>query len=52
MLWNTVKETLEIAGYPVEDLSKEFGVKSPKSNKNTGTSQKDPTSDQDGHGNA
>ena len=25
-LWNTVSEVLEIAGYPIEDLSKEFGV--------------------------
>lgn len=29
-LWNTVREMLEIAGYPVEDLVKEFGVKNPK----------------------
>ena len=26
-LWNTVKEVLEIAGYPVEDLADKFGVK-------------------------
>ena len=26
-LWNSVSELLEIAGYPVEDLAKEFGVK-------------------------
>ncbi|HEY7079595.1 MAG TPA: DNA polymerase domain-containing protein [Nitrososphaeraceae archaeon] len=26
-LWNSVGEILEIAGYPVKDLSKEFGVK-------------------------
>ena len=25
-LWNTVSEILEIAGYPVEDLAKDFGV--------------------------
>jgi hypothetical protein len=25
-LWNTVSEVLEIAGYSVEDLAKEFGV--------------------------
>jgi DNA polymerase I len=25
-LWNTVSEILEIAGYPVEELAKEFGV--------------------------
>jgi DNA polymerase elongation subunit (family B) len=25
-LWNTVKEVLEIAGYPVEDLANEFGL--------------------------
>ena len=29
-LWNTVREILEIAGYPVEDLAKEFGVKNPR----------------------
>jgi DNA polymerase elongation subunit (family B) len=40
-LWNTVKEILEIAGYPVEDLSKEFGVKNPKKSKS-----------KNGHGNA
>lgn len=26
-LWNTVREVLEIAGYPVEDLADKFGVK-------------------------
>jgi DNA polymerase I len=52
MLWNTVREILEIAGYPVHDLSKEFGVKNPKINKNTRTSQKKTTRDDDGHGNA
>ena len=30
MLWNTVREILDIAGYSVEDLSKEFGVKNSK----------------------
>jgi hypothetical protein len=30
MLWNTVREILEVAEYPVEDLAKEFGVKNPK----------------------
>lgn len=40
ILWNTVREILEIAGYPVQDLSKEFGVKNPKSNNNTRTNQK------------
>jgi DNA polymerase, archaea type len=52
-IWNTVREILEIAGYPVEELSKEFGVKNPKINKNPRTSQKKTTSDdEDGHGNA
>lgn len=41
-LWNTVREILEIAGYPVEDLAKEFGVKNLKKSKRTN----------DGHGNA
>lgn len=41
MLWNTVREILEIAGHPVEDLAKEFGVKNLKSERNM-----------DGHGNA
>jgi len=27
LLWNTIDEILEIAGYPVEELAKEFGVK-------------------------
>ena len=26
ILWNTISETLEIAGYPVEKLAKEFGM--------------------------
>ena len=51
-IWNTVREILEIAGYPVEDLSKEFDVKKgKKSNKNNNESEK-TTSDEDGHGNA
>jgi transposase-like protein len=25
-VWNTVVEVLQVAGYPVEDLAKEFGV--------------------------
>jgi DNA polymerase I len=29
-LWNTVREILEVAGYPVEDVAKEFGVKNQK----------------------
>jgi len=29
MLWNTVREILEVGGYPIEDLAKEVGVKSP-----------------------
>lgn len=33
MLWNTVREILEIAGYSVEDLAREFGVKNPKKNR-------------------
>jgi DNA polymerase, archaea type len=32
-LWNTVNEVLEIAGYPVEDLAKKFGVKMTSKNK-------------------
>ncbi|HJT47450.1 MAG TPA: DNA polymerase domain-containing protein [Nitrososphaeraceae archaeon] len=51
MLWNTVREILQIAGYPVHDLSKEFGVKNPKNNKNKNKSEK-TSSDEDGHGNA
>jgi DNA polymerase elongation subunit (family B) len=35
MLWNTVREVLEIAGYPIEDIAKEFGVKNPKSRRST-----------------
>jgi DNA polymerase elongation subunit (family B) len=50
MLWNTVREILEIAGYPVQDLSKEFGVKTPKKNKTR--SHKKMNDDADGHGNA
>ena len=49
MLWNTVKEILYIAGYSVEDLSNEFGVKNPK--KNNKKSEK-TMNDEDGHGNA
>jgi hypothetical protein len=49
MLWNTVKEILCIAGYSVEDLSNEFGVKNPK--KNNKKSEK-TMNDEDGHGNA
>lgn len=30
LLLNTINEILEIAGYPVEDLAKEFGIKSKK----------------------
>jgi DNA polymerase, archaea type len=42
MLWNTVREILEIAGYDVKDLAKEFGVKNQeRSKRNT-----------NGHGNA
>ncbi|HJT49028.1 MAG TPA: DNA polymerase domain-containing protein [Nitrososphaeraceae archaeon] len=48
-IWNTVREILEIAGYSVEDLSKEFGVKNP--NKKNNKSEK-ITRDEDGHGNA
>jgi hypothetical protein len=44
-LWNTVREILEIAGYLVEDLSKEFGVKNPKNKSKRSTNN-------DGHGNA
>lgn len=41
-LWNTVKEVLEIAGYPVEDLANEFGV----------LSSKTKSSKRNGHGDA
>ncbi len=44
-LWNTVREILEIAGYPVEDLAKEFGVK------NLNKKSKSQVTN-DGHGNA
>jgi DNA polymerase I len=44
MLWNTVREILEIAGYPVENLSKEFDVKNPKKPKRS--------TNYGGHGNA
>jgi hypothetical protein len=27
LLWNIVDEILEIAGYPVAELTKEFGIK-------------------------
>ena len=27
LLWNTVSEILQIAGYPVADLAREFGIK-------------------------
>jgi DNA polymerase elongation subunit (family B) len=30
LLWNTINEILEIAGYPVDDLAKEFGIKAKK----------------------
>jgi DNA polymerase, archaea type len=40
-LWKTVREILEIAGYPAEDLAKEFGVKNLNKSKSTS-----------GHGNA
>ena len=40
-LWNTVREVLEITGYPVEDLAKEFDVKNLKKSKSN-----------NGHGNA
>jgi hypothetical protein len=26
-MWNTISEILEIAGYPVAELSKQFGIK-------------------------
>jgi uncharacterized protein YaaR (DUF327 family) len=32
-VWNSVSEILEIAGYPVEDLAKKFGVKMISKNK-------------------
>jgi DNA polymerase, archaea type len=35
ILWNTVREILEIAGYPIEDLAKEFGVKNQKFKRST-----------------
>jgi hypothetical protein len=30
LLWNTIDEILEIAGYPVAELAKEFGIKAKK----------------------
>jgi hypothetical protein len=29
-MWNTVAEVLKVAGYSIEELSKEFGVTNPK----------------------
>jgi DNA polymerase I len=48
MLWNTVREILGIAGYPVQDLAKEFGVKIQRRT----TRGLKSTTDEDGHGNA
>lgn len=44
-LWNSVREILKIAGYPVEDLAKEFGVKNLKTTVKKSESK-------DGHSNA
>jgi DNA polymerase, archaea type len=50
MLWNTVREILEIIGYPVENLAKEFCVKNSK--KNNKKSEKSTNYVGSGHGNA
>lgn len=34
LLWNTIDEVLQIAGYPVEQLAKDFGVKLDRKNRN------------------
>jgi DNA polymerase elongation subunit (family B) len=46
-LWNTVREVLEIAGYPIEDLACEFGVKVKSK-----VMAKNLKKVKDGHGNA
>ena len=46
LLWNTIDEILEIAGYPIEELAKEFGVKNRKKNNNENNkknNKKNPT---------
>lgn len=43
-LWNTVREVLEITGYPVEDLAKEFGVNILSHKNNNGHNNAEPPS--------